>query len=1380
MKRCLPLLLSLAILLLSFQSSFSQTLYDFSIPATLSSPIWDIWKTRAVITIGGVDYKLDVGGNGSLSNSTIGGRNGTAGLRKSSAGGDMLSISRVDGLPFQIYGFWLKQQSMNSVPNFTVPPWYVITYYINNGVPITYGNMTPKQGGPNDVTITEAHYQVNYTVTQVQINFTALHYFILDDLMVGLPLQNVPSFSVQPANMNVCVNGSTNFSVAAQHATVYQWQVNTGSGFSNLLPSPIYQNVFSPILTITGAGSDMNGYQYRCMVSGASTIYSNPGILTVKTPVATIDSRDATCYGTATGSAMMITHGTTGNVTYNWTPAVSTGSMANNLSAGHYSVTATDGMGCSITKEFDISQPDTLRINSRVLQDACYEGNNGYASVQVTGGRVPYQYEWSHAGSAAPFATGLTAGKYSVIVTDQQGCQLKDTVTINEREPIILTPTQTNVSCYGENNGALTLEVSGGAMPYVYNWSHTTQQLNKAENLSPGVYSVEVRDANQCIVTHNFTITEPPVLTVTPDKTNESICSGETTSIALSGQNASQFNWIANSMTGNVTGFSNGSGHSIAQQLSGEGTVKYTITPVNENCSGNAAEVIVTVNYRTEFTSQAESRTILLGESTFFEVSAANALSYQWQVNPGSGYVNISDDQIYSGASTKKLTILNATANLNGGLYRCIIAGSCIAELASEPVSLTVTIKSNQTISFNAIPSLVYGDSQQLVASTTAGLPVTFTSGDESIAAIIDGKLHAKRFGAVQITASQAGNNEYNPAEAVTHTVLIGKRTVQVSINPAVVLEKTYDGINNFLLPGNALLLENVIPADDLSVSAIANFDLPHAGNNKLLTIENLHLSGLAAGNYELGNFSVTTTGTILKKEVFAIVNPIVMLEKTYDGSRDLELTTSPVLLMGPPPFAQVHALATASFENSNAGFQVVTLNIQSLAGQDMNNFTLTTTTLTANGSIHPKMIGVSRDESVTLQKTYDGTTIMRAENLGLMSMDIVEGDMLSFQAEAAFESGNAGNNIPVSIRSIRLDGADKNNYVLSNQDLSAVGSIQPYVIDLQFSPASTVSKTYDGTTTAEIGPNQLQLPALFGEDEVLLEVTVPARFLDKNAGTGKEVLVDGLQITGKDVANYLLKAGSISAPIGTILPRPVTIQANATTKVYGNTDPEFGYTIEGVIDGESFTGALSRTAGNNAGEYEISIGTLSGGTNYTIEDFEPAVFTITQANLLIRAEAKTKKQGQPNPGFTFQYIGLKAGDQPSDLETPPVATTLAGTGSPIGIYPIQVAGASSANYSIAFEAGQLTITPASAGENLVQAWSSSSDLLQIRIYAERDQKASIVLYTMTGQTLILEAKQLNKGVNTHTISTAQLTPGTYILGVYGQYFKEADKLKIK
>ena len=128
--------------------------------------------------------------------------------------------------------------------------------------------------------------------------------------------------------------------------------------------------------------------------------------------------------------------------------------------------------------------------------------------------------------------SGLVAGTYSVVITDNNGCTLTVSATLTEPSALALSHTQTNVSCNGTNDGAIDLTVSGGVAPYAYSWSDgsTTQDLTA---LVAGTYSITVTDNNGCTATLNITITEPNALVVALVPTNVTCNSGADGAIDL-------------------------------------------------------------------------------------------------------------------------------------------------------------------------------------------------------------------------------------------------------------------------------------------------------------------------------------------------------------------------------------------------------------------------------------------------------------------------------------------------------------------------------------------------------------------------------------------------------------------------------------------------------------------------------------------------------------------------------------------------------------------------------------------------------------------------------------------------------------------------------
>src|SRR5207244_3936039 len=120
---------------------------------------------------------------------------------------------------------------------------------------------------------------------------------------------------------------------------------------------------------------------------------------------------------------------------------------------------------------------------------------------------------------------------------------------------------------------------------------------------------------------------------------------------------------------------------------------------------------------------------------------------------------------------------------------------------------------------------------------------------------------------------------------------------------------------------------------------------------------------------------------------------------------------------------------------------------------------------------------------------------------------------------------------------------------------------------------------------------------------------------------------------------------------------------------------------------------STSASASSNVGSYPV---TPSGAAsaNYSIS-FVAGTLTITTAALIITADDKSKVYGAALPALTASYSGFVNGDNASSLSSPVVLSTSASAASNVGTYPITPSGAASANYSISFVAGTLTVTTA-------------------------------------------------------------------------------------
>lgn len=163
----------------------------------------------------------------------------------------------------------------------------------------------------------------------------------------------------------------------------------------------------------------------------------------------------------------------------------------------------------------------TINVTATSTIEVC-NGANATILTSVSGNSGLYSYLWS-TGATTDSIFNLSAGSYSVTVTDEAGCITNQTIIVTAAPlPIIDSTSTTDVKCFGNATGNASIAVSSGATPYTYVWAGaTTSTAATATNLIAGNYSVLVTDANGCSLIQNYTITEPPALaglsTVFPD-----------------------------------------------------------------------------------------------------------------------------------------------------------------------------------------------------------------------------------------------------------------------------------------------------------------------------------------------------------------------------------------------------------------------------------------------------------------------------------------------------------------------------------------------------------------------------------------------------------------------------------------------------------------------------------------------------------------------------------------------------------------------------------------------------------------------------------------------------------------------------------------------
>ncbi|PKP20283.1 MAG: hypothetical protein CVU05_09455, partial [Bacteroidetes bacterium HGW-Bacteroidetes-21] len=247
---------------------------------------------------------------------------------------------------------------------------------------------------------------------------------------------------------------------------------------------------------------------------------------------------DQICQGNCDGSISATGEGGDGNLTFHWNftiPGVGGGSSTNNPLTGlcsGASITGwiTDEHGCtsaSINEEIPVTLPPI--VNTTPTNISCNGLNNGSINLFALG--IPtLSYVWSN-GETTEDISNLSAGTYTVTVTDGQGCTSVSTATIIEPEIISINIIDLiNVNCHGDCTGGYSVGATGGTGTLLYDYSNGPVGYSYPQSfagLCAGNYTISVTDDNHCVVTTTITINEPTPLTVNSLTKSEVICSGE-------------------------------------------------------------------------------------------------------------------------------------------------------------------------------------------------------------------------------------------------------------------------------------------------------------------------------------------------------------------------------------------------------------------------------------------------------------------------------------------------------------------------------------------------------------------------------------------------------------------------------------------------------------------------------------------------------------------------------------------------------------------------------------------------------------------------------------------------------------------------------------
>jgi len=295
---------------------------------------------------------------------------------------------------------------------------------------------------------------------------------------------------------------------AAGGTGIYSYSLNDGP--------PEASNIFSGLAagTYTVTVRDVNG----CSVTTKAITITNPELLTASA----VGSSQVSCFDVKDGIITVTAHGGTGAYSYSLngdTPQTS--NIFSGLVAGTYTVVVRDINGCSATTgAVVIENPLLLAISIESSpQVSCNGASDGTIAVSVSGGTGVYSYSLNGAEpQASNIFSGLAAGTYTVIVRDANGCSAtsKPITIANPQRLTAMAEGSSQVSCNGSADGLINVTPHGGTPPYSFSLNGgIPQSIGTFSGLISGIYSVVVRDVNNCSVTTEvIEIINPRKLTV--------------------------------------------------------------------------------------------------------------------------------------------------------------------------------------------------------------------------------------------------------------------------------------------------------------------------------------------------------------------------------------------------------------------------------------------------------------------------------------------------------------------------------------------------------------------------------------------------------------------------------------------------------------------------------------------------------------------------------------------------------------------------------------------------------------------------------------------------------------------------------------------------
>ncbi|MBK8967974.1 MAG: gliding motility-associated C-terminal domain-containing protein [Lewinellaceae bacterium] len=353
-------------------------------------------------------------------------------------------------------------------------------------------------------------------------------------------------------------------------------------------------NAVSEDLTGIPAGNytlqvtDANG----CSAAISETLTDPPAIQL------SLQKTDPNCAGEATGAIDLTASGGNGILQFSWSNNTTVEDLSA-VPAGDYTLVVTDANGCSATVSETLIDPPAIQLSLEKTDPMCAGEATGSIDLTAAGGSGTLQFSWSN-NAVSEDLTGIPAGDYTLVVTDANGCSATVSETLTDPPAIQLSLQKTDPMCAGETTGALDLTATGGTGILQFSWSNNAVSEDLT-GIPAGNYTLQITDANGCSAAISETLTDPPAIQLSLEKTDP-MCAGEATGAidltATGGSGTLQFSW-SNTTVEDLTGVpagdytlvvtdANGCSATVSETLIDPPAIQLSLEKTDPMCAGEA------------------------------------------------------------------------------------------------------------------------------------------------------------------------------------------------------------------------------------------------------------------------------------------------------------------------------------------------------------------------------------------------------------------------------------------------------------------------------------------------------------------------------------------------------------------------------------------------------------------------------------------------------------------------------------------------------------------------------------------------------------------------------------------------------------------------